>query len=1335
MASKNLLIHLNIIYFITILIHLSLIYQTKSLSFKYPTALSLKNGNIFVIHSLGIDICDNKYITSINKVTFDNEINEQTLSKISISKYSNDEFLVFIINKFYLFDVNGNIKIIATPTDSYNGEYYSLSSYKIVPESDIDYYYFLLGYIDIDSYNYLKLFYYSINTASNEATKLVSKNFNDDIRTNGISCQFLFYSSKDYIMCLYQSSYYTFTIFEFTTNSIEYSTQSPFALRNIKIIKSSLKDINSKILFCNLDNGGNNFCIIYDIYDFYFRNENGNPEIYRDTDYSKKCMIEPFNIKTYYFQETGEYVFSCLTDDNGIQTTIYDKNMAHMSEIKIPRMRLLKEISGCEKFYYSIIYSQYYKRYFIISDIDCNNHKKFFPLIEEEIIIIEEEEEEEENKYFEEEENYEINILEEENDIFNNKEIEKELIKEFIEEEKEILKTLFEEEKEIELTNFIKYEEEKLEEKNEMESESYIESKEKESKNLVKEEEEMKEEPENILKEKEQEEEKEMLQEKEKYYCILEKCEECTEESINLNLCKKCNTKKHYYPLIIESENFLSNHFIECYNETTKPLNFYLDKENSEYKICHLNCKTCLTGGDGNQNNCTSCKDNQIFKPDFPSSNCVPKCDYFYYYQNGQYKCTSKEICPTNYPLEITDKKKCIEKCLNDIDYKYQYDGECYKDTPQGTTYDTINKISKDIDINKCILKEKILRLENEENITETEIEQKAKLYAKEFNYTNEHVTIYKNNIYMITLYKDGNCLPVLQLTIDEIDFGICYNKIQNEFNINDKNLIIVIISKIINNILTTIDKFIFNPITGEKIIFTLICKDDTLTVKKDLKEQMKNDENIKSLEELAEQGINIFNPNDDFYTDLCFHFKSPINGKDIPLKDRLKLFFPNITLCDQGCFTKGVNLTTFKSICQCALNDLINNDFLGNNVFLQQSLGEFTDILTKTNIEVLKCYKDVFNKNIYKNNTGFIIVIVLITVKLVMIFIYYYKSRFIIKKYVMGLTDKFIIFLSTQKKNNNSIVNYSNRSNPPKKEEFIEIKEDKKLPKITKRKKKGKNQINKFIELNNRKNSNDIIDKSDEFFEEKIEDTVINNIENDNNLNINIQDYIETDLDEMDYDDAIRKDKRKFCQYFYSRIINDQIILSTFLNQEILKPLPVKIILLILNIDLYFIINGLFFNENYISELLNQQKETFSSIINRILDRIVIITITGVIINYIIEFFFVEENKIRGVFKREKNNLIILKYEIVQIIKNTYKKYNIFIIISGIIMIFSLYYSFCFNNVYPSIKGEWIKSSIIIIVIMQILPIIICLMYTSIRFISFKCKSERLFKLSSFLI
>ena len=184
------------------------------------------------------------------------------------------------------------------------------------------------------------------------------------------------------------------------------------------------------------------------------------------------------------------------------------------------------------------------------------------------------------------------------------------------------------------------------------------------------------------------------------------------------------------------------------------------------------------------------------------------------------------------------------------------------------------------------------------------------------------------------------------------------------------------------------------------------------------------------------------------------------------------------------------------------------------------------------------------------------------------------------------------------------------------------------------------------------------------------------------------------------------------------------------------MKPLPLKIILLILNIDLYLIINGLFFNENYISNLLKSETDSIGSIIKRILDRIIIITITGVIINYIIEFFFVDENKIKGIFKREreKENIIILKYEIVKIIKKTYTKYNVFIIISSIIMLFSLYYVFCFNNVYSSIKGEWIKSSIIIICLMQILPILLCLLDSSIRFISFKCKSERLFRLSSFL-
>ena len=249
----------------------------------------------------------------------------------------------------------------------------------------------------------------------------------------------------------------------------------------------------------------------------------------------------------------------------------------------------------------------------------------------------------------------------------------------------------------------------------------------------------------------------------------------------------------------------------------------------------------------------------------------------------------------------------------------------------------------------------------------------------------------------------------------------------------------------------------------------------------------------------------------------------------------------------------------------------------------------------------------------------------------------------------------------------------------------------------------------------------------------DKIFEPITKGFKNKNNININ--EYLKTDLNDMDYDQAIKEDKRKICKFFFEKIKTEQILLNTFFKNEVLKPIPVKIILLILNFDLYLIINGLFFNESYISDLLNSSSDanTLLSFINRIIDRIAIITLTGLIINYIVEFFFVEEKKIKRILRIEKDNVVVLKYEIVQIIKNSYNRYNIFIILSSIIMIFSLYYIFCFNNVYPCIKGEWLKSSFIIICIMQILPLFLCFLETVIRFISFKCKSERLFRLSMF--
>jgi len=157
-----------------------------------------------------------------------------------------------------------------------------------------------------------------------------------------------------------------------------------------------------------------------------------------------------------------------------------------------------------------------------------------------------------------------------------------------------------------------------------------------------------------------------------------------------------------------------------------------------------------------------------------------------------------------------------------------------------------------------------------------------------------------------------------------------------------------------------------------------------------------------------------------------------------------------------------------------------------------------------------------------------------------------------------------------------------------------------------------------------------------------------------------NMEEYLNTETRWYDYDDAIKRDKRTFCQYFYDKLKINQLILSTFLIKEPLRPRPLKILLFILDIDLYLFINWLFFIEDYISEMFTVSgDEGILPFIERFMNRFLYIILVGVIIGYIINCFFIEEKKIKGIFKREKENIVILKYEISRIIQNIISRNN----------------------------------------------------------------------------
>ena len=231
-------------------------------------------------------------------------------------------------------------------------------------------------------------------------------------------------------------------------------------------------------------------------------------------------------------------------------------------------------------------------------------------------------------------------------------------------------------------------------------------------------------------------------------------------------------------------------------------------------------------------------------------------------------------------------------------------------------------------------------------------------------------------------------------------------------------------------------------------------------------------------------------------------------------------------------------------------------------------------------------------------------------------------------------------------------------------------------------------------------------------------------------------KEYLKTSEDEMDYDNAIRRDHRKFREYFCDYLKNNQIIYKTFVAYESLKPKSIKIIFFIFNILLIFVSNALFINDDYVSNIYNSKGNTnFFSYFKGMINRLFYTILACVLLEIVFELFFVEEKKFKKIFIREKNNRSIFKEQIMIFLNNLKCNYIAFSIFVFIFIFISFCYLICFNTIYPHMQNEWIISSIFIFFIIQIISAFVCLLVSFLRFISFRLKSEKIFKISKLII
>ena len=306
-----------------------------------------------------------------------------------------------------------------------------------------------------------------------------------------------------------------------------------------------------------------------------------------------------------------------------------------------------------------------------------------------------------------------------------------------------------------------------------------------------------------------------------------------------------------------------------------------------------------------------------------------------------------------------------------------------------------------------------------------------------------------------------------------KIDFAACYSKVQDSLKKEESNkkIIIALVEKLNKGQKSKISYFFYHPTTGEKLDPDSICKEEEIVIRENVVSVLNNSNvDVKSVLFLTEQEINVFDEFNEFYTDICYHYNSP-NGKDLPPKERLRIFYPNITICDVGCTNKGVDPATKESICECKFNNILNNDILEENALIKGTVGEIKDLIKNSNLDVLQCYKDVFKKEYILKNVGGFIIMAILLLEIIFAIIFFALDMNKIRKYIYSLSDSYIeLIQNNNKKNTMNVSPIANKT--PHKRTSKKIIDSKKAYKKSKKKLKNllylKNMIKVIIPKGN---------------------------------------------------------------------------------------------------------------------------------------------------------------------------------------------------------------------------------------------------------------------------
>ena len=187
------------------------------------------------------------------------------------------------------------------------------------------------------------------------------------------------------------------------------------------------------------------------------------------------------------------------------------------------------------------------------------------------------------------------------------------------------------------------------------------------------------------------------------------------------------------------------------------------------------------------------------------------------------------------------------------------------------------------------------------------------------------------------------------------------------------------------------------------------------------------------------------------------------------------------------------------------------------------------------------------------------------------------------------------------------------------------------------------------------------------------------------------IMEYNDREMNNLEYDEALKDDNRTYWQYYLSLLKTKHIIIFTFYYKKDYNSRIIKIDLFFINITIYFVVNALFFNDETMHKIYEDQGN-YNFIYQ--LPQIIYSSIISAILHILLKLLALSEGDILNFKKiKEKENL---DEKVTNLKSKLNIKFILYFIISSIFLLCFWYYLSMFCAIYRNTQIHLIKDTLI---------------------------------------